>query len=259
MNAAGQDRAKWFRLKPSGAEPSEIAIGKAFQIDPNNRELRTQAGMTNPVHAMPTEENRNDPALERLLAEVRACRHCASILPHGPRPIVQVGTEARLLIVGQAPGARVHVSGIPWDDASGQRLRDWLQIDSETFYDPRRIAIIPMGYCYPGKGTSGDLPPRHECAELWHDRLLAKLPHVELTLLIGQYAQRHFLGAGAAGGVGATVADYARFAPRYLPLPHPSPRNVAWFRRNPWFEAALLPSLRSRVCRLLGTRAGKAR
>ncbi|MGB0132228.1 uracil-DNA glycosylase family protein [Dokdonella sp.] len=164
---------------------------------------------------------------------------------------MQAGKGARLLIVGQAPGARVHASGIPWDDPSGDRLRDWLQVEKEVFYDPQRIAIIPMGYCYPGKGVSGDLPPRRECAELWLDQLLSGLPNIELTLLIGQYAQRHFLGKDSSAGVGATVAAYARFAPRYLPLPHPSPRNVGWFKRNPWFEDALLPSLRYRAGRLL--------
>ena len=189
--------------------------------------------------------------LEALLAAVRACRHCALQLPHEPRPVLRAGVNARLLIVGQAPGTRVHASGIPWDDASGERLRDWMQVDKATFYDPQRIAIIPMGYCYPGKGSSGDLPPRRECAELWLDRLLACLPNIELTLLIGQYAQRHFLGAQARPGVGATVADHARHAPRYLPLPHPSPRNIGWFQRNPWFEADVLPELRRRVGDLL--------
>src|SRR5690606_21617716 len=169
-------------------------------------------------------------AFDDLLRRVRACRVCAAHLPLGPRPVVQAGVDARLLIVGQAPGARVHASGVPWDDASGERLRDWMQVDKATFYDPQRIAIIPMGYCYPGKGSSGDLPPRRECAELWLDRLLACLPDIELTLLIGQYAQRHFLGAQARPGVGATVADHARHAPRYLPLPHPSPRNIGWFQ-----------------------------
>lgn len=215
--------------------------------------------MANTAGAANIIRKRIDEPFDRLLAEVRACRHCASQLPHGPRPIVQAGASARLLIIGQAPGARVHASGIPWDDASGNRLRDWLQLGRETFYDPQRVAIIPMGYCYPGKGASGDLPPRRECAELWLGRLLANLPDVELTLLIGQYAQRHFLGARADAGVGATVAAYARFAPRYLPLPHPSPRNIAWFKRNPWFEAALLPALRSRVRGLFGNSDGTFR
>ncbi|HMM65668.1 MAG TPA: uracil-DNA glycosylase family protein [Dokdonella sp.] len=203
--------------------------------------------MSNPDFPEVRENHQPHERLEPLLKAVRACRHCAAHLPHGPRPIVQAGSSARLLIIGQAPGARVHASGIPWNDASGNRLREWLQVDWETFYDPQRVAIIPMGYCYPGKGASGDLPPRRECAELWLDRLLASLPDIGLTLLIGQYAQRHFLGAQAGAGVGAIVADYARFAPRYLPLPHPSPRNVAWFKRNPWFEDALLPTLRRRV------------
>ena len=189
--------------------------------------------------------------IDSLLKIVRACRACSAHLPHGPRPILQAGVNARILIVGQAPGARVHASGIPWDDASGERLRGWIGIDKPTFYDRQRIAIIPMGYCYPGKGTSGDLPPRRECAELWLDRLLASLPNIELTLLIGQYAQRHFLGKAAAGGVGDTVAAHAQFAPGMIPLPHPSPRNVAWFLRNPWFEAELLPNLRYQVCKVL--------
>ena len=191
--------------------------------------------------------------LDSLLIAVRACRACAAHFPHGPRPIVQAGANARLLIIGQAPGARVHASGIPWDDASGERLRDWLGIDTPTFYDPAHVAIIPMGYCYPGKGASGDLPPRKECADLWLDRLLSSLPNIELTLLIGQYAQRHFLGKAAASGVGKTVAAHAQFAPMLIPLPHPSPRNIAWFLRNPWFEAELLPNVRRHVQALLST------
>ncbi len=196
--------------------------------------------------------------LNSLLEAVRACRACAAYLPHGPRPIVQAGAKARLLVIGQAPGARVHASGIPWDDLSGERLRDWMGIGKPTFYDPQQVAIIPMGYCYPGKGPSGDLPPRKECADLWLDRLLASLPNIELTLLIGQYAQRHFLGKRAAGGVGKTVSAHAQFAPRMIPLPHPSPRNIAWFLRNPWFEAELLPNLRHQVRRVLSRGDGKS-
>lgn len=186
-----------------------------------------------------------------LLRRVRACRVCAAHLPHDPRPVVQAACSAKLLIVGQAPGARVHASGIPWDDASGVRLREWLGIDSRTFYDPARVAIIPMGLCYPGKAASGDLPPRRECAPLWLAPLLAQLPGIELTLLIGRYSQRHFLGAAAAQGVGQTVADFARHAPAFMPLPHPSPRNVAWFKNHPWFEAELMPVLRQRVRQVL--------
>jgi uracil-DNA glycosylase len=205
--------------------------------------------------SVPPDPNESKRLVE-LLRAIRACQHCAVHLPHGPRPIVQAGARARLLIIGQAPGARVHASGIPWDDPSGERLRRWMDMDKATFYNTQHVAIVPMGYCYPGKGPSGDLPPRRECAELWLDRLLACLPNIGLTLLIGQYAQRHFLGKAAAGGVGKTVAAYAQFAPDIVPLPHPSPRNIAWFLRNPWFESALLPSLQSRIHGLLATGKG---
>lgn len=203
------------------------------------------AGVRDRAHTMTHED------LDSLLKAARACTACAMHLPHGPRPIIQVGVNARVLIVGQAPGARVHASGIPWDDASGERLRGWIGIDKPTFYDPQQVAIIPMGFCYPGKAASGDLPPRRECADLWLDRLLASLPNIALTLLIGQYAQRHFLGKAAAGGVGTTVAAHRQFAPTMIPLPHPSPRNIAWFLRNPWFEAELLPNLRRQVRKVL--------
>lgn len=189
--------------------------------------------------------------LDRLLAAVRACRACAAELPLGPRPLVQAGASAQLLIVGQAPGVKAHSSGVPWNDASGERLRDWLGIDRALFYDARRIAIVPMGYCYPGRGRGGDLPPRRECAELWLDALLARLPRIALTLLIGRYAQRHFLGAASAANLTDTVAGFERHLPRYLPLPHPSPRNAAWFKRHAWFERDLLPVLRERVRTLL--------
>jgi uracil-DNA glycosylase len=189
--------------------------------------------------------------LDALLAQVRACRACEADLPLGPRPVVQAAAPARILIVGQAPGTRVHASGIPWDDPSGDRLREWMGIDKDVFYDPARIAIIPMGLCYPGRGASGDLPPRKECAPLWMDALLACLPDIELTLLVGQYAQRRFLGAAAGGGVTPTVAGFASHGPRYLPLPHPSPRNQGWFKHNDWFASALLPVLRQRVAAVL--------
>ena len=165
--------------------------------------------------------------LEGLLTAVRACRACDAHLPLGPRPVVQAGASARILVVGQAPGAKVHASGVPWDDKSGERLRDWMGIDSETFYDKTRIAILPMGYCYPGRAASGDLPPRQECADLWLDRLLAKLPRIELTLLIGQYAQTHFLRGKGHASVTATKRDWRAHAPGIIPLPHPLPRNVA--------------------------------
>ena len=191
------------------------------------------------------------PSLQRLLTEVRQCRACELHLPLGPRPILQAAPSARILIVGQAPGARVHATGIPWNDASGERLRKWLDVDATTFYDASRFAIIPMGYCYPGKGKSGDLPPRRECATLWLDHLLVKLPNIELTLLIGLYAQRHFLGSRRKASLTSSVKAWEEFVPEYMPLPHPSPRNTAWFQRNPWFDDALLPSLRTRVASIL--------
>jgi uracil-DNA glycosylase len=192
--------------------------------------------------------------LEDLLAAVRACRACAAHLPLGPRPVLQAGVQARILIVGQAPGAKVHASGVPWDDRSGERLREWMGIDAGTFHDESRIAILPMGYCYPGRGASGDLPPRRECAALWLDLLLAKMPHIELTLLIGQYAQTHFLRGRGHASVTATTRDWRAHAPGVIPLPHPSPRNVAWFKANPWFDDELLPVLRHSVQRLLARR-----
>ncbi len=191
-------------------------------------------------------------SLPSLLKAVRACRVCDAELPLGARPVLQAGSGARILVVGQAPGTRVHASGVPWDDPSGERLRGWMGIDRSAFYDAERVAIIPMGLCYPGRGNGGDLPPRRECAELWLDRLLAKLPHIELTLLIGLYAQRHFLGARRRSSLTQTVRDWRDYAPGYLPLPHPSPRNTPWFQAHPWFEQELLPGLRERVGPLLG-------
>ncbi|MCB1648584.1 MAG: uracil-DNA glycosylase family protein [Pseudomonadales bacterium] len=184
--------------------------------------------------------------LNELLVQVRSCHLCAEHLPLGPRPVVRAQPGARLMIIGQAPGTKVHASGIPWDDASGKRLREWLQMDRETFYDENRVAIMPMGFCYPGKGRSGDLPPRPECAPQWHAPLLAQLPQVSLVLLIGQYAQQYYLPQRPAS-LTETVQQWQRFGPRYFPLPHPSPRNQLWLKRNPWFEAEVLPALRSAV------------
>lgn len=186
-------------------------------------------------------------SLDALLTEVRACRACAQHLPLDPRPIVRAGVDARILIVGQAPSARVHASGIPWNDASGDRLRQWLGIDIDSFYDESQFAIIPMGFCYPGRGNGGDKPPRRECAQLWLDRLLEKLPEIQLTLLIGQYAQRHILGISRKSSLTETVKAWQEYAPTMIPLPHPSPRNQAWFQRHPWFESEVLPMLRERV------------
>lgn len=186
-------------------------------------------------------------ALDTLLRQIRACRLCAAQLPLGPRPVLRASAGARLLIVSQAPGARVHASGIPWDDASGRRLREWLQLDAATFYDERRVAIVPMGFCYPGRAGSGDAPPRPECRATWHPRLLPLLRNVELTLSIGQYAQAYCLGARRKASLGDTVRAWRDYLPAQLPLPHPSPRNVGWFKANPWFDAEVLPALRARV------------
>lgn len=190
-------------------------------------------------------------SLEALLAAVRACRACEAHLPLGPRPVLQAAATARILIVGQAPGLRVHHTGIPWDDASGRRLREWMGVDKDVFYDASRIAIIPMGYCYPGRAASGDRPPRRECAQLWLGELLARLPRIELTLLVGQHAQRHFLGSQRKPTLAGTIGAWADYTPRYVPLPHPSPRNTPWLQRNPGFEQQLLPQLRSRIAALL--------
>ncbi len=194
---------------------------------------------------------RNHQTLESLLSAVRACRVCEAHLPLGPRPVLQAAATARILIVGQAPGARVHRSGVPWDDPSGQRLRDWLGISADVFYDDSRVAIIPMGYCYPGRGNGGDLPPRPECAQLWLQPLLTKLPLIELTLLVGQHAQRHFLGKRRKESLAETMKAWAEYGPLYIPLPHPSPRNTPWLQRNPEFEQRLLPELRGRIRSLI--------
>jgi uracil-DNA glycosylase len=190
--------------------------------------------------------------LATLLREIRACRVCAAHLPHAPRPVLRAKASARLLIVGQAPGTKVHETGIPWNDRSGDRLRDWLQLDRDAFYDDSRIAIVPMGFCYPGVDAhGGDLPPRAECAPLWHLRVLTFLPRIELTLLVGSYAQAHYLGDRRAPTMTETVQRWRDHAPRFMPLPHPSWRNIAWLKRNPWFETELLPELRERVRTLL--------
>ncbi|WP_133501238.1 uracil-DNA glycosylase family protein [Cognatilysobacter terrigena] len=193
-------------------------------------------------------------ALHALLDSIRACRLCEAHLPLGPRPVVRASTTARLLIVGQAPGTRVHASGIPWDDASGRRLRDWLQLAPDTFYDESRVAIVPMGFCYPGKAGSGDAPPRTECRATWHPQLLPLLPGVGLTLLIGQYAQAYFLGERRKATLTDTVRAWRDYAPTLVPLPHPSPRNVGWFKANPWFDADVLPFVRECVAALLDGR-----
>ncbi|MGR2849475.1 uracil-DNA glycosylase family protein [Vibrio vulnificus] len=184
--------------------------------------------------------------LEPMLTQIRACQVCASALPLGANPVVQAHSEAKILIIGQAPGTKVHHTSIPWNDASGNRLRAWLDIEKQTFYDPKQIAIMPMGFCYPGQGQSGDLPPRKECAPLWHEALLKHLPNIELTLLIGQYAQNRYL-SNKPKTLTETVQNWQAWLPDYLPLPHPSPRNTLWLRKNPWFEEQTVPYLRQQV------------
>ena len=179
----------------------------------------------------------------QLLQSVRECRLCEKSLPLGPRPVLQIDPRATILIAGQAPGRRVHESGIPFDDPSGVRLREWLGVSRETFYDPGKVAILPMGFCYPGSGKSGDLPPRPECAEAWRQLLLSSLRHVELTLVIGQFAQRWHL-ARVQKNLTETVRAWRDYGPGIVPLPHPSPRNNIWLKRNPWFSESLLPNLK---------------
>ena len=204
-------------------------------------------------------------SLDALLAEVRACTRCAAGLPSGPRlpsgpglplgprPVLKARDSARLLIIGQAPGTKVHESGIPWDDPSGDRLRDWLQVDKDTFYDEGRIAIVPMGFCYPGRAKSGgDAPPRPECAPLWHQPVLAALPNIELTMLVGTYAQAHYLGKRRQKTMTETVRSWRDYGPDILPTPHPSWRTTGWQKKNPWFEEDVLPALRERVAGLMG-------
>jgi len=185
-----------------------------------------------------------------LLESVRTCQLCADDLDHGVRPVLQFNPQARILIAGQAPGSRVHDTGIPFDDPSGKRLRDWMHIDKATFYDAEKIAILPMGFCYPGKGHSGDLPPRSICADTWRTALMTQLPRVKLTLAIGQYAQAWHL-ANKQPTLTDTVRQWQQYPQNIIPLPHPSPGNNIWLKRNPWFEVDLLPQLRLRVKRAL--------
>ncbi len=186
-----------------------------------------------------------------LLNEIRQCRECEQHLPLGPRPILQAGTDARILIIGQAPGRRVHESGIPWDDASGDRLRTWMGIERTQFYDASLVALVPMGFCYPGTGDTGDLPPRKECAELWHESLLARLKNIRLTLLIGSYAQNHRLPDAKGVSLTTTIQNWQRYAPGIFPLPHPSPRNNRWLKKNPWFAEKVLPALQRETTSIL--------
>ncbi|QCX40779.1 uracil-DNA glycosylase family protein [Aureibaculum algae] len=191
--------------------------------------------------------------MQELLKNIRKCEVCISHLPLGPRPVLAASCESKIVIIGQAPGTKVHKTGIPWDDSSGKQLRKWLDITDETFYNEKKIAIVPMGFCYPGKGKSGDLPPRPECAPLWHQQLLDKIPNVELIILIGMYAQKYYLKKEAKKTLTETVKNYQDYLPNYFVLPHPSPRNRFWLTKNPWFEKDVLPVLKKRVKDILSS------
>lgn len=186
----------------------------------------------------------HDDSVAPLRAEIAACQVCGASLAAGPRPVVQFSATARIVIIGQAPGARVHESGIPWNDASGERLREWIGLEPAQFYDPALVALVPMGFCYPGTGASGDLPPRPECAPLWHERVLAALPADRLTLLVGSYAQARYLPATKGLSLTERVRRAESYLPAYLPLPHPSWRSTGWMKRNSWFETDMLPMAR---------------
>ena len=191
-------------------------------------------------------------SLTDLLHEISVCRMCEAKLPHGPRPVFRVSRPARLLIISQAPGTKVHRTGIPWNDASGDRLRDWMNLDRSVFYDETRIAILPIGLCYPGAAANGgDRPPRPECAPLWHQRVLDQLPNLQLTLLVGQYSQKRYLGSSRKGSMTETVKAFPEYGPKFFPLPHPSWRSGIWMRRQPWFEQAAIPQLRRAVKRVI--------
>jgi uracil-DNA glycosylase len=191
------------------------------------------------------------PSAIALHREISACTVCAEHLPLGPRPVTQFSATSTILIIGQAPGTKVHTSGVPWQDDSGDRLRDWMGIDAADFYDPGKVALVPMGFCYPGKRKGGDAPPRPECAPRWHDRILSLLPPDRLTLLVGSYAQEHYLPKGAGKTLLERVRGFGRFAPAIFATPHPSWRSIGWQSRNPWFESELLPILRAAVQRQL--------
>ncbi|MDE2265254.1 MAG: uracil-DNA glycosylase family protein [Alphaproteobacteria bacterium] len=202
---------------------------------------------------------RDAKSLKRLLRDIRACRICEAHLPHGVRPIIHASATARLCIIAQAPGIRVHETGISFNDPSGERLREWMGVDRDTFYDESRVAIIGMGFCFPGYDVNGgDLPPRKECAKAWQDKLFATLPQFPLTLLVGTYAFDWHLRGRAKRNVTETVRAWREYSPRYLPLPHPSWRNNAWLQKNPWFAKELLPYLRRRVASVIGSSNGTA-
>jgi uracil-DNA glycosylase len=235
-------------VKDASATPDEVSIERDSRSPSCNRESRLPAPKAEDVRPIGT--------FSSLLEEVRSCTICAAELELGPRPIVQLSPQAKILIAGQAPGRRVHESGVAFKDASGDRLRAWMGITPDSFYDPTQVAILPMGFCYPGTGASGDLPPRQECAPAWRERIMGQLTQVRLTLVIGAYAQQFHLPA-APRTVTETVRSWREYGPEVVPLPHPSPRNNVWLKRNGWFEEELVPELRLRVSTaLLGTNSG---
>ena len=203
---------------------------------------------------MPQQRALPMPTFTQLLNDIRACNKCAAHLPHGPRPVLQVHPQARLLIASQAPGRKVHETGVPFNDASGDRLRQWMGVTRDVFYDPTRVAILPMGMCFPGTGNAGDLPPRPECVQTWHPRLLSHLHHIELMLVVGRHAQFYHLGSRQTT-LTETVRNWRTVGSRAIPLPHPSGRNNLWLSRNPWFAEELLPALKQRVAEVLGAAA----
>ncbi|WP_417888368.1 uracil-DNA glycosylase family protein [Xanthomarina gelatinilytica] len=189
--------------------------------------------------------------MKNLLKDIRQCTICEAHLPLGSRPIVSAHKDSKIVIIGQAPGLKVHTTGIPWDDPSGKQLRKWLDVTDELFYDETKIALVPMGFCYPGKGKSGDLPPRPECAPQWHQKLLDQMPNLQLVILIGMYSQKYYLKEKAKRTLTETVAEYKTYLPNYFPLPHPSPRNRFWLTKNPWFEKEVIPELQEKVSQIL--------
>ena len=191
--------------------------------------------------------------MKQLLTKIKNCTECEAHLPMGARPVVHVSASSKIMVIGQAPGIRVHNSGIPWNDPSGDNLRNWLDVDREQFYDESLFGIMPMGFCYPGTGKSGDLPPRKECAKLWHKPLWDAMPNIQLTLLIGKYAQDYYLGKSAKSNLTNTVRSFDEYLPKYFVLPHPSPRNNIWQKKNPWFKAELLPDLKKVVGSILNS------
>ncbi|WP_375578726.1 uracil-DNA glycosylase family protein [Marivirga tractuosa] len=186
-----------------------------------------------------------------LLHEIKNCTECLYKLPLGANPVVQASPQSKIAVIGQAPGIAVHQSGIPWDDKSGDNLRNWLGVDKDEFYDENIFALIPMGFCYPGTGKSGDLPPMKICAPLWHAKLFQMMPDIELTLLLGQYAQRYYLGKKARKSLTETVKSFQDYSSEFLALPHPSPRNNIWQSKNPWFKEKVLPFLKSRISEII--------